>query len=111
MLLEKYLSYLTERQGLEVYDKAKWHTEKGGTYNHILIMIQFLKKKRCFNRYGLELYGGKHIDDGEDTSINSEMLNPKCQKVMKKCYDKWLKNINYKKNPDIKPFEKCARGL
>jgi len=105
-ILEKYLAHLTEK--FEVYDKGKWHSDEGGNYRHIELMLYWLKKKQCLTKEGLEEFDGKI---SSDTAIHSNMLKPKCQKAMEKCYGKWVKTLDYKRKPDIKTFEKCARGL
>lgn len=93
MTINEYLSFLTETK---IYDKDKWHKNS----KHIGIMIDWLKKKGCLTKEGNEVF---ETDKGV---IHDRMVNPKCKKILDKCYSTYTK-----KNGDMKAFEKCAKGL
>lgn len=102
-----------EAPKIKPYDKVKFHLKaKKHAKNlhdakmHIETMLIWLFRHKYLNPTGI-----KTIKSGTDieTSIHSGMLTPAGNKIMGKCYDKWLKTIKYGKKPDIKSFEKCAK--
>lgn len=91
---------------LKVYDKAKWHIEKGMDTKDILehfdFMFSWLKEFNLLSEEGLEILD---IGIDESISLNERMVNIGGAIFLEKNYDKYISRIDYGKNQDRKYLE------
>ncbi len=97
----------------KVFDKVKWHYPEGdGCENletaviHFEAVLAWLNQHNLLSEYGKKLYV---LGVDSDISITSEMLTKAGQKLLDKCYDSVLKNLEYGKIPSLICFEEYLR--
>jgi len=99
----------------KVYDKVKWHYPEGDACEnletakiHFEAILGWFDQHDLFTEYGKEIYD-LGVDSG--TSITSDMFTEAGIKVLEKCYDLILNNLEYGKKPSLGCFEDCLKYI
>lgn len=99
---------------LNVYDKASWHYPEGAgcpslnaALIHLNVVHNWLGKNNLLTTEAKEITPNKM---GEDYSLTSEDVSELGNKVLTKCYDKWLEKIDYKNKPNTKILDNCLKS-
>lgn len=97
-----------------IYDKVSWHYPNGkncpsleAAKRHFEILMKWLMENNLLSDEGKEAFEAG-IDS--DFSITSSMLNDKGNKILERCYARWLKSIDYSGNINIKILEDCLKN-
>jgi len=89
-------------ENVEVFDKVKWHTERGMDFEeakkHIFAVMIFLKEKKLLSEEGVDILESEGID--YDFSLNSDLLTLNGESFLIKNYKSYLKCSQKKGIPD-----------
>jgi len=98
----------------KTYDKVSWHFPEGkGCPNldaakiHIQVVTKWLKDKGLLSAEGIEA-----VENGidPDFSLTVHMLTPKGNRVLERCYSKWVRSVRYGERPLTDELEKCLEA-
>ena len=94
-----------------VYDKVEWHYPEGKgcpdlktATIHFKAVLDWLDQHDLLTPLGKEIYD---LGVDRETSITSDMLTEKGNRIMKRCYDEMTKGLKYGQTPSLDCFNGC----
>lgn len=100
---------------IKIYDKASWHYPEGKNCTsleaaliHLNTIYNWLKDNNLLSIDGEENSPEKF---GQDFSLTSGDVTNKGKLVLDKCYDNWLKQIDYVTIPSTNILDECLKNI